>query len=208
MNLPHLELVRAPPVVFASQTRFITDIENESNLLGRNCCSTKLSPTSVTTLRGGPNSPGSVVLSGEFCTHSKDEIALSAEHDEREMCYLPNDSRTADWQQRCQNPGITKLPTKKKTLTVRSQIFGLKPGLESETLQKQAMFAENKFQSIIKCSVTRGSAFVKTTNDLRKTITAGDMILIDGEHVQVSGNTSEWTSSRIPLTQDWPVSVK
>ena len=208
MNLPYLELVRAPPVVFASQTRFITDIENESvNLPGRNSCSTKLSPTSVTTLRGGPNSPGSVVLSGEFCTLSKDEIALSAEHVKHEICYSPKDLRTTDLQ-RCQNPGRTKLPTKKKTLTVRSQIFGLKPGLESETPQNQAMLVENSFQSKIKCSVTWGSVCVKTTNDLRKTIRAGDMILIDGEHVQVSGNTSEWTSSRIFLTQDWPVSVE
>lgn len=214
MNLPTPELVRAPPAVFASQIRFITELEsrlnaNESaNFLGRSCYSTKLSPTSVTSLTGGPNSPGSVVLSGEFCTLPKEEVASSATHDGHEVLFSSNDSRTANWQQRYQNSGRTKLPTKKKTLTVRSQIFGLKPGLESETLQKQVMLLENKFQSKIKCSVTRGSAYVKTTNDLRRTIRAGDMILIDGDHVQVSGNTSEWTSNRILLTQDWHVSVK
>ena len=214
MNLPTPELLRAPPAVFASQTRFITELENRLNanesvnFLGRNCCTTKLSPTSVTSLTGGPNSPGRVVLSGEFCTFPKEEIASSAEHEGHEIRFLSNDSRTADWQKHYQNSGRTKLPTKKKTLKVRSQIFGLKPGLESETLEKQAMPLENKFQSKIKCSVTRGSAYVKTTNDLRRTIRAGDMILIDGDRVQVSGNTSEWTSSRILLAQDWPVSVK
>ena len=212
---PTNELLRAPPVVLVARTRFVTDVENRPNVtesinpLPMNCNFIKRSLTSVTSLRGGQNSPGTAVLSSNFCTTPEDEKALSADFVQHVTLYSSNDVITAEGQQRFKIPGRIKLSTKDNPSTVSGQPFAAKPAMKLKpvALPKQFILSKNKFHFKVICSVTRGSTHVMTTNDLRQGIKAEEEVLINGKRVQISRNTSEWTSCKILLMQDWPVSV-
>ena len=220
MSLPTPELVRAPQAVPVAQSTFTTDVQNwlnvsESvNLPGIKCDFSKLSPTSVTSSMGHPNSPGNVPLSTDFGILRVDETALTADHVGHIPLYSSNDLVNADGQQRYQISEKIKLPTKEIPSTVRSRLFSLrpmtkpKPEILPKEVPKDAIPEKNKFRLKIECSVTRGSTDVTTAIDLCQAIGAEEEISINGERVQVSSNTSEWTTKRILLMQDWPVSLK
>jgi hypothetical protein len=207
MNPPTPELVRVPPHLLGVQPASIeaVDIRREvtekTNSLGMKCDSNKQSPTSVTSLRGGPSVPGSAILSGDY------SAGLSAQHAQHVTLYSLNDPATVNGQQHNQ---ILRRTTKDNGSTPNIQLLPSKPGTKFrlDSLAEPPMPAKSKFQFEVRCSVTRGSSDVKTTTDLRRAIGAEEEISVNGERVQVSSNTSEWTSSIIFLMHDWPVSVK
>lgn len=207
MNPPTPELVRVPPLLLGVQPApfeavdIRREVTEKTNSLGMKCDSNKQSPTSVTSLRGGPSVPGSAILSGDY------SAGLSAQHAQHVTLHSSNDPTTVNGQQHNQ---ILRRTTKDNGSTPSCQFLPSKPGTKFmiDSLAEPLMPAKKKFQFEVKCSVTRGSTDVKTTTDLRRAIRAEEEISVNGERVEVSSNTSEWTSSRIFLMHDWPVSVK
>jgi hypothetical protein len=207
MNPPTPELVRVPPLVLDVQFASIAavdirrEISEKTNSLGMKCDFNKQSPTSVTSLRGGPSVPSSVISSGDY------SAGLSAQHTQHVTLHSSNDPTTVDRQQHNQ---ILRRTTKDNDSTPCIQLLPSKPGTKFrlDSLAEPPMPVKNKFQFEVRCSVIRGSTDVKTTTDLRRAIRAEEEVSINGERVQVSSNTSEWTSSRIFMMHDWPVSVK
>lgn len=207
MNPPTPELVRVPPLVHGFQPASIAavvirlEVSEKTNSLGMKCDFNKQSPTSITSLRGGPSVPSSVILSGDCCA------GLSAQHSQHVILHSSNDPTTVNGQQHYQ---ILRRTTKDNGSTPSCQYLPSKPvtKFRLDSLVEPLMPLKNKFQSEVRCSVTRGSTDVKTTTDLRRAIRAEEEVSINGERVHLSDNASGWTSSRILLMQDWPVSVK
>lgn len=207
MNPPTPELVRVPQLVLDVQFASIAavdirrEVSEKTNSLGMKCDFNKQSPTSVTSLRGGPSVPSSVISSGDY------SAGLSAQHTQHVTLHSSNDPTAVSGQHHYQ---ILRRTTKDNGSTPNIQLLPSKPGTKFrlESLAEPLMLAKSKFQFEVRCSVTRGSSDVKTTTDLRRAIRAEEEVSINGERVHVSDNTSEWTSSRIFLMHDWPVRVK
>jgi hypothetical protein len=207
MNPPTPELVRAQPLVLGVQPASIAavgirrEVTEKTNSLGMKCDFNKQSPTSVTSLRGDPSVPSGVILSGDY------SAGLSAQHAQHVTLHSSNDPTTVNGEQHYQ---ILRRTTQDNGSTPSCQFLPSKPGTKFrlESLAEPLMPPKSKFLFEVRCSVTRGSTDVKTTTDLRRAIRAEEEVSINGERVHVSDNVSEWTSSRIFLMQDWPVSLK